>query len=395
VNDPKHRPPELPRGAKDRLRALFERLRGEKSPVRAGLSLALGVFIGCLPLYGLHLPLCLLLCVPLRLDAVLAYIGANVSNPFFAPVLVGLELQVGSLILNGDPFALDLEVARSKGVLNIAREAIVGSVVVGAALGFVSGSVAYTFARARGRSRGPALDAAVRRTAARYAGARLGDRIYVQLKLRMDPSLREIAALGPLGVVVDAGCGRGQLGLALRELGLVTTLRGFDFDARKVAVAAAAAREDGRFEPADLTNADFGQADTILLVDVLHYLPVEEQDRLLARASERLRAPGRLIVREIERRASPSSWFARGLEAILTRTGYNRTASALAFRSAQSIAERLAALGLECRVRDGGAGTPFDNHLIVASLSPPAATQASSNSLQNSSVSRPSSEAER
>ena len=49
-----------------------------------------------LPLYGLHFPLCLAVCLPLQLDVVVAYLAANISNPLVAPFLVTAEVEIGS-----------------------------------------------------------------------------------------------------------------------------------------------------------------------------------------------------------------------------------------------------------------------------------------------------------
>lgn len=350
----------------ERLLRLYRRLRGIASPARAGVSLGVGVFVGCLPIYGFHLPLCLLICVPFRLDAVLAYLGANISNPFFAPGLLALELQVGSLILHGELVPFDLDQVRQRGFAALVQEVTVGSALVGSSLGCLAGTLAFGIARLR-RSES-AIDIAIRKTTQRYRSAPLGDRIYVGLKLRFDPVLYELIALGPLGNVLDAGSGRGQLGLALWELGHVSELSGFDLDARKASVALGAARGLARFETQDLRTAALVDADTILLIDVLHYLPLPEQDALLARARARLRPGGMLVVREIDRRGSLGSLFARASERFLAAVGYNRSAASLQFRSARSIAEILTALGLDCAVENAGRGTPFENRLIVGSL---------------------------
>jgi uncharacterized protein (DUF2062 family) len=327
-----------------------------------------GVFIGCLPVYGLHLPLCLAVCLPFRLDAVIAYLAANISNPLFAPALLALETQVGALLLTGELRRFELVPPSSLELLTIAKELVVGSVVVGALLALCFGGVAYALARRRVPD--SVLQSALVRTRARYARAAAGDHHYVSAKLRFDPVLRSLRALGPLGRVIDAGAGRGQLGLALLDLGQLTALSGFDFDERKVAVANAAAQGDARFEVGDLRSAPFGRADTILLIDVLHYLRTDEQDALLARARAALGPGGRLVLREIDGKRALASWFSRWLERTLSRFGYNRAARPLEFRSAAEIIARLRALGFDCVDRDAAEGTPFDNRLFVAEVPP-------------------------
>ncbi|MGC4091954.1 MAG: DUF2062 domain-containing protein [Polyangiaceae bacterium] len=344
-------------------------LRGTRSPARAGLSVGLGMFIGCLPLYGLHLPLCLAVCLPFGLDAVLAYVAANISNPFVAPFLLTAEVEVGSRLLHGHGIAFDWAAAQKPNLSAILAEVALGSVVVGALLGLFFGVVTGVIAQHRGRAVArpdDPLDGARKRTVQRYASAPPGDRYYVAAKLHTDPSVSQIAALGPLGDVIDAGCGRGQLGLCLAELGHLQRLVGFDFDARKVSVAQRAAGERADYRVDDLGSAELGSADSILLVDVLHYLDVADQDRLLERAARCLRGGGRIIVREVDAASARKSFFTRGFERIATRVGYNRSRSALGFRPLAEIRARLEALGLRCQVESEAAPALLENRLLVA-----------------------------
>jgi uncharacterized protein (DUF2062 family)/SAM-dependent methyltransferase len=355
-------------GIRGVFRALLARLRGERSPLRLGVSVGLGFFIGCLPVYGLHLPMCLVVCLPLRLDAVAAYLAANVSNPFVAPFLLFASAQIGSLILTGAPLELDLDSLRDGGALEIAASTVLGSVVLGAVLGVVGGSIAAWLASRRATP--SALDAAIARTVARYGNAPRADRHYVRWKLRLDPVLREIATLGELGDVVDAGSGRGQLGACLWELGVVRTLAGFDHDDHKVTLARAAFPE-ASFSAESAETYAFPAADTILFIDVLHYLDPDAQDRVLERAASSLRPDGRLIVREVEDARRGSS-LTRLFERIGLALGVNR-GQKFAFRPLSEIVERLTSLGFECERRDASSGTPLSNALVVANYRPRAA----------------------
>jgi uncharacterized protein (DUF2062 family) len=352
-------------GPRGRLSALWRALRGQGSPRRLGLSVGLGLFIGCQPLYGLHLPLCVLVCLPFRLDAVVAYLAANISNPLLAPLLLLAEVEIGSLLLHGAPVAFDLAAARNKGVAGFVEEAVLGSIVLGAVLGLLGGALAAFIARRAQRA--SALTLAMRRTRARYASVPRAHRYYVAAKLRSDPVLAEIAGLAELGDVIDAGSGRGQLGLCLFELGRVRSLTGFDFDAEKVEVARSAARGDAVFRVGDLLREELGPADTVLLVDVLHYVSIADQGRLIARAAAGLRAQGRLLVREADGEPGVRSVVTRTLERIATRFGYNRVAGqrALGFRPIRAIVAEMEAQGLECRLLEKPSGAKLGNRLIV------------------------------
>lgn len=340
---------------------LWRALRGNPSPTRAGASVGIGLFIGCLPLYGLHLPLCIAACLPFGLDSVLAYLAANISNPLIAPLLLFIEVELGSWLSAGHWVTFDLETARRTGAAGFALQVMLGGVVLGAALGLIGGLSAAAIAR-RGTSE---LARAVRRTRKRYRCAPLADRHYVRFKLWLDPVLPQLAAEGALGDVLDIGCGRGQLSLCLRELGRVQALSGFDFDARKVAVAASAAGDDATFRVGDATLAAPESVDTVLLIDVLHYLPAEEQDRLLARAVANVRPGGRVVIREADSSAGLRGALTRGLEYLGTSVGYNRARAELGFRGPDELRARLEELG--CRVRiTPHAGSLLANFLLVA-----------------------------
>src|SRR4051812_39534184 len=120
----------------------------------------------------------------------------------------------------------------------------------------------------------PGLPDLARAVAGRYAGASRFARGYVDGKLRHDPATPAILALAVregFGAVLDLGCGRGQLGLALIEAGGASSLTGLDLDDGKIAEARAAASGlPARFAVADLAAAELPVCDTVLLVDVLY-----------------------------------------------------------------------------------------------------------------------------
>jgi 2-polyprenyl-3-methyl-5-hydroxy-6-metoxy-1,4-benzoquinol methylase len=165
--------------------------------------------------------------------------------------------------------------------------------------------------------------------------------------------------------VLDAGAGRGQFGLLLCELGRAEELRGFDADPRKVEVFADAAGQTARVENHDLLQLPAGEVDTVLLIDVLHYLPLVEQDALLRQAAARV-ADGRILIRELDAIAGARSLATRVGEWLAKITGYNRGRAARHYRPASEIASQLAARGFSCEVLGASEGTPFGNVLIVA-----------------------------
>jgi uncharacterized protein (DUF2062 family)/2-polyprenyl-3-methyl-5-hydroxy-6-metoxy-1,4-benzoquinol methylase len=353
------------------LLGLWRRLRGTPgSPIRAASAVAIGLFIGCQPLYGLHFVLVLVVCLPLRLDGVLSYLAANISNPLVAPFLIFSEVEVGSLLLTGRFVAFDVEQARSTGAAGFAQQLFVGGLAVGAALALLGFVIAYAIgARRRDRSsEAPATNAtqqALERTRARYAQVPHADRYYVAGKLAFDPVFDLIATqAGSFGRVLDLGCGRGQLSAFLLELGRASEVVGVDSDARKVEVARQAVPE-AKLLVADAAGFELPIADTVLLVDFLHYLPRQEQDALLAAGARALAPGGRLLVRELDGDPSARSRITRFFEWCARRLGINR-GRATHYRPASELTALLEGAGLNCSIQGASVGTPFSNVLIVA-----------------------------
>jgi uncharacterized protein (DUF2062 family) len=131
------------------LRRAWKRLRGgDLTPARAFWSVALGLFVGVQPTPGLHLLVVLAVCIPLRLDGALGYLATNISIPPVAPFLWLAALQIGERILTGGFAPLTKEgmraLIRAPGPLLGAL--VLGSIVLGALLGLVGGSLAYVTA---------------------------------------------------------------------------------------------------------------------------------------------------------------------------------------------------------------------------------------------------------
>jgi uncharacterized protein (DUF2062 family)/SAM-dependent methyltransferase len=378
---------------REELRRALRELRGNRlSPARGAAAIALGLFVGCQPIFGCHLPIIIVVCLWLRLDALIAYVAANISNPFFAPALVTAEVQVGALLRTGHIVHFEHALTRSGAFADFAGDLAFGAPVVGLALALAGG--ALTFAtlsvgrRLNPESKPPEPyrlppDAppwvhAVERVANRYAPlgeGTAGERSrfhYVRTKLLGDPIARLVAdvegdAPGVLGEVLDIGTGRGQLPILLVELGRATSGRGVDWDEAKVAFGRKAASDPAlpvTLEQGDARSAVFEPADTVLLIDLIHYFTLEEQDAILRRAAEAVRSGGRVVVREADTERGLRSTITLLEERFFTALRWNRGAR-VRFRPARDITARLEAAGLVCETRPAWGGTPFSNVLIV------------------------------
>ncbi len=382
---------------REELRRAFRELRGaDLSPARGAAAVALGLFIGSLPIFGFHLPIILGLCLWLRLDAAVTYVAANISNPFFLPVLLTSEVQAGAYLRTGAFLKLEHELTRA-GAMAFTGDLFLGSVVVGLGLAIAGGAITWaTLAikrwikpnsvlapRYRLPDEAPPWFHAVERVAGRYApadGATAAERSrfhYVRTKLLGDPIAKLIADVagdtpGSLGEIADIGTGRGQLPILLLELGRATKAWGVDWDADKIAAAvkaAASPRDDGAALPVaffagDARTCDPPAADTVLLIDLIHYFRIEEQDAILARAAAAVRPGGRLLVREADTERGLRSFATLLEELVFTALRFNR-GERVKLRPAREIVARLEAAGLACSIQPAWGKTPFSNVLII------------------------------
>jgi predicted LPLAT superfamily acyltransferase/uncharacterized protein (DUF2062 family) len=117
---------------------LLSLLRKHQAPWQVGLSTALGVLIGCTPAFGLHTLIALFAALLFRLNAVYLVLGSNISIPPVAPVLALLSMGVGSWLTGGELGAVSASSLYAWAL---------GSLVVGAVLGTLIGTLAYLLAK--------------------------------------------------------------------------------------------------------------------------------------------------------------------------------------------------------------------------------------------------------
>jgi uncharacterized protein (DUF2062 family) len=149
------------RERKELARQAWRRLRGgELTPWRAAFSVGVGLVIGMTPAFGLHWLIVIAVCMPLRLDAGVAYLAANISMPLIAPFITFAEVEMGALLLHGQFMAMSPSDLKAAGIGTLVAELVVGTAVVAPSGGAIGGALAYGFVawrrarRARGASDG-------------------------------------------------------------------------------------------------------------------------------------------------------------------------------------------------------------------------------------------------
>jgi len=322
------RPPKLWR---EELKRAYLELRGARvTPLRGALSVALGLWVGSIPAFGLHTPVVLALCLWLRLDGLLAWVASNVSNPFFAPFLVMGEVQVGALVMTGAPLDyFDVSAARQTGVSGVVLYAFAGAPFVATAIALVGGVVVYvavylSLLAYRGDatpvvrppytlpSHAPRWWSAAERMAARFAPEEVvgKTRFHVtRIRLVTDPRpARWAEHIRPRAKVSVVGTDAAWAALALLELGAARSARARDPAAasRERAARAAAVAPPLPLEVDDVEGASIPPADAVLLLEVS---PSTGHDLLIA-AAQAVGPGGRLLLEAKSGRvASLWSWL--------------------------------------------------------------------------------------
>ncbi len=192
-------------------------------------------------------------------------------------------------------------------------------------------------------------------------------------KLRGDPVFRHLLEAGLIAdgaQLLDLGCGQGLLAALLRAAGAPrpADYRGIELMDKDVARARRALGEDCGVIRGDIRTAAFGRADAVVVLDVLHYMPMADQDRVLARIRDALSPGGVLLLRVGDAdgglRFRVSNWvdwtvaFVRG-----------HGATRFHCRSVAQWRRDLEGLGFAVQATPMSQGTPFANVLLVARLS--------------------------
>lgn len=345
-------------------------------PVQTGIAVGVGCFVGCLPLYGLHLALCTVSATALGVSRVKTYLAAHVNNPVTAPFLLYTEVACGRWLLSRQwPRLSDFD-PRAIELARLGRDLLLGSVVVGVVLGLLLGVGAFAASRRRGRS--SRFSRRVEIAAEPYLRCGILHWELVRGKLRHDPVYRQIVEsdlLPAAGRLVDLGCGRGIL------LSIVDTwsrrgrggdaggegtleLVGVDSSAKAVRVAREALGRRARLRCADAVVAEVPPCTAAALIDVLHYLPAEGQEVVLERAGAALERGGVLFVREAD--------AGGGVRFLVTRVAERCRALARGdlwqrfhYREVERWRTCMEEVGLEVETRPSARGTPFANHLLI------------------------------
>ncbi len=364
-----------------RLTALLHRYRTEgNTPIRQALSIGLGLFIGASPFLGFHLLLILLFGWLFRLNRLKAYLAAHISNPLVAPLLYASEIQVGAWLRTGHVYSTaTLDQLRLQG---LALDVLIGSVVIGGTLAVIGMIVTYLLMSGHGRD--PRITHLIDAAADIYLTVGLSTWEFVHSKLEMDEVYLNLLRDGVLpdrGVLYDLGCGQGLMlsllaaARARHQAGewpgewpappTALDLHGVELRPRIARRTRELLAGLATIEERDLSTTAMPDCNVVLLIDVLHLMSTDAQDRLLADVAKALTPGGLLVIREAD---AAGGWRFRmvRLGNRLTAWTQGRFGRTFHFRTVDAWTARLTALGFRIVKLKPNAGGPFANFVVYA-----------------------------
>ena len=206
-------------------------------------------------------------------------------------------------------------------------------------------------------------------------------------KLSRDPvfafMLRE-GLIGENADVVDIGCGQGLLASLLtaavkathwpRDWAAAYPLKsyfGVDLMQADITRATAALHHLGprvRFAQGDMCDCAFPACDVAVILDVLHYVPIDAQNAVIDRAIAALRANGRLLLRIGDERGGLGFAVSQWVDRVVTRIRGHRVTPTFC-RPLADWVQLLQDKGLNVQAIPMHEGTPFANVLLRADKS--------------------------
>lgn len=203
-------------------------------------------------------------------------------------------------------------------------------------------------------------------------------------KLDKDPVFRYLLSQGliaPNARVLDIGCGQGLLASLLRASHRLSSegqwpaqwapapasvrVTGIELMPLDVERARTSVGDSAEFICGDMRHTPFPDVDAVVILDVLHYVSIAEQNEVLARVRRALPPGGVLLLRVGDAASRRRFMISQWVDAAVIWTRGHRVWPIFGRTLAEWIAQ-LQSLGFEVRSQPMSEGTPFANVLLVA-----------------------------
>jgi cyclopropane fatty-acyl-phospholipid synthase-like methyltransferase len=225
--------------------------------------------------------------------------------------------------------------------------------------------------------------ALIDRASAPYRSAGLFAYNFARGKLRGDPVFRIVLERGLLvgrTSILDLGCGQGllsawlQAALACYQSGAwpkdwppapaPRSTRGIELMPRDVQRARAALGPACEVSQGDIRSTEFGTTDAVVILDVLHYMTLEEQLEVLKRVRAALPARGLLLLRIGDADGGLRFRYSQWVDKLVLLFRGHATVATYC-RSAAQWRELLTECGFDVQAAPMSAGTKFANVLLI------------------------------
>ena len=199
----------------------------------------------------------------------------------------------------------------------------------------------------------------------------------------MFPGLLERGLIPDNARILDLGCGQGLLAawlLAARQSyaagewpadwaapGQPADIRGVDLLSSDITRAQTALGAPARFEQGDMRHVDFGHADVVVSMDVLHYVDIPAQDEVLRRVRAALPANGLFITRVGDADAGLAFKLSNWVDRTVAFFRGNSLPSTHG-RPLREWRQALESLGFHVEATDMNGSLPFANVMLIARL---------------------------
>lgn len=183
--------------------------------------------------------------------------------------------------------------------------------------------------------------------------------------------------------ILDIGCGQGLLASwllsakAMHAKGLwpahwpkapnPVSIHGIDLMPREIERAQQALGAAAEFTAGDMCKTDFGKANAVVILDVLHYVSIEAQNDVLRRVRDALEPDGTLILRVGDADGGWAFKLSVWIDRLVLVARGNRN-SRICCRPLPQWRTALMDLGFRVDTLSMNKGTPFANILLIAKL---------------------------
>ena len=176
---------------------------------------------------------------------------------------------------------------------------------------------------------------------------------YIRVKMSLEQDYALYDKLIPSNAsVLDLGCGYGMLAYMLSLTGGERKITALDYDEKKIQIAKHGALNNDRiaFYTGHIMNFHFPLADAIIMNDVLHYLPGNQQVEVLKRCAKSISEKGMILIRDGNKENKNKHVGTRLTEFFSTNLGFNKTENKLSFFSRSDIQDFANANGLHLQI---------------------------------------------